>query len=665
MNYSVKGTTPLRYWILIFGWWALVCPQAQSQESPAADPRLVRAYQQCHFSRQYPPEAVKEIQDKLKNATRATEALSELAKDPRREIRLLVVLLLGELGEKDGANLLWKLLQDGAEAVRVAASGALVSLHETVPVPPDVSALRDTRPEVRRLAVATLGKIGDKNVVPLLLGALEDENEMVRQEAIRAVADRPPQEAAGKALLKRLHDPNVEVRTAAVSALRAHLTPQVIQELEAALKDPDWHVRAATILALGRRDNPILSEPDVVQAIVMALQSDEFALVRDRAADALRFVNPKLVAQSLVEVLISTNRAVRFHAVRSICHSRITDTLPLLMEHTKHPDADVREHIMDVFGAIGGANQVPKILETLDDAEPRVRLAAVRALSQLAPRENGAALAQRLSDADPHVRAAAARGLGLAGDKTQVPKLIPLLRDNLGYVRAAAAEALGKLGDRAAVGPLLELFTGQSSDGSGLGLVVDPGRGSETNRLEITVSEQRAIVARALGELRPPDAVDALIKHGLQSKDANLQRISAHALGKIGDRRAVEPLMESVRPYYETVKSAPLEEGLIIADGKSPATDPVRADVVKQALVRAEIAWALGQIGDPVAEPLLRRALDDPNSLVRDAAAEALAKIAERRERESALAQSARVAVTAPTATAPDKSRSGNAARTP
>jgi HEAT repeat protein len=53
----------------------------------------------------------------------------------------------------------------------------------------------------------------------------------------------------------------------------------------------------------------------------------------------------------------------------------------------------------------------------------------------------------------------------------------------------------------------------------------------------------------------------------------------------------------------------------------------------KESRVRASVAWALGQIADPSAQEILRRAMNDDNSLVRDAAAEALAKIAEKQER--------------------------------
>jgi HEAT repeat protein len=67
----------------------------------------------------------------------------------------------------------------------------------------------------------------------------------------------------------------------------------------------------------------------------------------------------------------------------------------------------------------------------------------------------------------------------------------------------------------------------------------------------------------------------------------------------------------------------------------------VRLRNEKESRVRASVAWALGQLGDPSALDTLKRALNDENSLVRDAAAEALAKISEKQERAAAAAGSA------------------------
>jgi len=82
-----------------------------------------------------------------------------------------------------------------------------------------------------------------------------------------------------------------------------------------------------------------------------------------------------------------------------------------------------------------------------------------------------------------------------------------------------------------------------------------------------------------LGEARSPSGVSELIA-ALQDPDGNVRRLAASALGKIGDRRAVNPLM-----------------ALLTRETKPQ----VRQSAVK----------ALGRIGDPRARPLLEKIAAD------------------------------------------------------
>lgn len=602
----------------------------------AADPKLDAAYRRSYFDQQYPPEAVREIKDKLQNAPSAVDVLVKLAKDPRAEIRTLVAVLLGELGEVESAKALWSLLQDEAESVRLAASGALVQLRNLIVIPTDPSVIKVQRPEVRRMGVATLGRVGDKSVESLLIGCLDDENELVRAETVVALS-KMKSKAIEQALLRRLQDQSVDVRWVTARALGGYVgtesDPEVISGLETLLKDPDWHVRASAIMSLGGGAIPVVKQEKLASAIVEVLGSDDFALVRDRAADVLAFAKTDKVAEALVQALTSDNRSVRFHAARAMRNGRTVAVLPLLMKHCKNPDSEVRERIMDVFGAIGGPDQLSAVSEAVNDPDSKVRLAAVAAFQELIKRGSGGSLVKKLEDEDPHVRAAAVRAIGQTGDKSAVSKLIPLLRDMDSYVRSAVAEALGKLGDRSAVPALVGLLSGEGLSGRDVeGLLISATNDLVAAKLKLTEVEQRGRAALALGELRAVEAVDSLIKYGLKSPDAELRATSAYSLGQIGDRRAVEPLQDTVRTYYATVPTD-LESGPIIDDGRAVVPDNVRKNREKEVRVRGAVVWALGQIGDSAARALLARAVGDQNSIVRDFAVEALAKIAEQEER--------------------------------
>ncbi len=65
--------------------------------------------------------------------------------------------------------------------------------------------------------------------------------------------------------------------------------------------------------------------------------------------------------------------------------------------------------------------------------------------------------------------------------------------------------------------------------------------------LENYKARKRFLICEILGEIKDPEAVPALLDH-LEDMEANpsVASAAARALGKIGDRRAVDPLMEAV-----------------------------------------------------------------------------------------------------------------------
>jgi HEAT repeat protein len=631
-------TQRLRFWLLglfsIFAWLPL--SSGQQVASPPTDPELQIAYQRLHFDRLYPPAAVSYIQSKLQTDGCVVDVLTDLAKDQRSEVRVLVATLLGELGEPEGGKVLWDLTRDETETVRTTAAGSLARLSQLTPVAISGEGLKDERADVRRLTAATLRQFADPSAASALMEAVRDPDDLVRMEAIGALA-MCGTIASIPSLAEALKDKNALVRTAAASSL-AHFDGTVsIPVLIKALDDPDFHVRATVIMSLSsaagdQKDRIAL----IVDPIAAKLQNDPYALVRDRAADALAQPDDEKAIAALVRAIVSDDREARLHAHEGIIHSRAVSALPGLTKHLHDSNRDVREKIIRIFGEIGGGEQLPAVIAALNDTDPMVRFAAVQALRRLRGDSVGEALDAKCNDTDANVRAEAARTLGILGERKALPKLVDLLRDSNGFVRAAAAEALGRLGDRSATSALIGVLTGDikqsapASDQDGLVIGTQPGPLPEIAKMKVI--EEKIIAAKALGDIRDPASVDSLIERGLKAEDAGLRAESAVSLGKIGEPRAIEPLEAAVRPYYQ---AAPADaDGITIATG--PIDEKVRLMKEKESRVRASVAWALGQIGDANAKEILTHAVNDENSLVRDAAAEALAKITEKEERVAA-----------------------------
>jgi HEAT repeat protein len=640
--------TTQRVKLLLLGLSGLIAMSypLRGQEAPTdpADPKLKIVYQHLHFDRLYPAEAVSFIQGKLQHTPRAMDALPDLAKDERSDVRSLVALLVGELGEPDGAKVLWHLTLDENEFVRTIAAGAIVRLAHFTPIVGSWEGLKDSRADVRRLTAATLGQVSDKSAGPALIEVVRDPDASVRMEAISALGVCGTS-ASIPSLVEGLRDDNVLVRTAAASSLGLFDDASSIPPLLEALNDSDWHVRAAAIKALTSVAGDIPERmAKIIDPIAARLQDDQYALVRDRAADALARPDDEKAIAALVHAIVTENREARFHAHEAIIRSRAVSALPMLSKHVHDQNRDVREKIIQIFGEIGGTDQVPYVSEALNDADPIVRLAAVQALRKLQGAGMLEALETKCNDTEPNVRAESARALGNVGDRRAVPKLVELLRDQNGFVRSATAEALGQLGDRSATLALIQVLTGEKKQpvpGSEQeGIVIGTKSDTLPDIARMKQVEEKIVATKALGDIGDPAAVDSLIEHGLKSDAPELQAEAAVSLGKIGGEKAVKPLQQTVDPYY---KSLPEDsQGYTISDTKVDETVRLRNE--KESRVRASVAWALGQLGDPSAQETLKRALNDENSLVRDAAAEALAKISEKQERAVAAAGSAPVA---------------------
>ena len=179
--------------------------------------------------------------------------------------------------------------------------------------------------------------------------------------------------------------------------------------------------------------------------------------------------------------------------------------------------------------------------------------------------------------------------------------LIKALGNKSVRVRKNRAYALGNIGDKRAVEPLIKA-------------------------LEYKDRDVRRSAIYALEKIGDKRAVEPLIK-ALEDEDEGVCRKAAIALGSIGDKRAVEPLIKALEDGVWTVRHDAAK-----ALGEIGAVEPlIKALRDNDYNVRSCAADALGEIGDKLAvEPLIKKALGDGSSFVRQRAAEALKKLGHR-----------------------------------
>jgi len=151
---------------------------------------------------------------------------------------------------------------------------------------------------------------------------------------------------------------------------------------------------------------------------------------------------------------------------------------------------------------------------------------------------------------------------------------------------------------------------------------------------DVTVAE---IAVVALGNIRTPRAIEALIAviNDLSSNYA-ARRSAADTLGKMGEVKAIEPLLIAMKDKeeYVVVKDAIVEALSKIARS---VEEPLRTKLVndlianlidKDTSTKIRMVKILGMIGDKKArEPLIKLSESDPDSNVRVAVQESLEKI--------------------------------------
>jgi HEAT repeat protein len=120
-----------------------------------------------------------------------------------------------------------------------------------------------------------------------------------------------------------------------------------------------------------------------------------------------------------------------------------------------------------------------------------------------------------------------------------------------------------------------------------------------------------------------------LLEEGLKSQHETVRRAAAQALGRLGDARAVEPLIQALVDVDEKVREAAAQAlGRL---GEISLEPLIQALVDVDADVRRAAAQALGQLGDARAVEPLIQALEDMDADVRRAAAQALGRLGDAR----------------------------------
>ena len=194
----------------------------------------------------------------------------------------------------------------------------------------------------------------------------------------------------------------------------------------------------------------------------------------------------------------------------------------------------------------------------LTDQEPNIRAAAVAAVGRGNDPRAMAALKRALAVPEPVVQLAAAKVLGLKDDSTILDELIAGLESNDVQVREGHALALAHRSELRAFDALAAQcprrnFAFRWQVGEAIGRAHN--RRFVPKMLEALREDTdwrvQEVAVVALAEMYKTVGVDPLLQ-SLKSRDKYIRKIACWHLGRIGDPRAIDPLLDDIVKKYDT-----------------------------------------------------------------------------------------------------------------
>lgn len=231
--------------------------------------------------------------------------------------------------------------------------------------------------------------------------------------------------------------------------------------------------------------------------------------------------------------------------------------------------------------------EIEKQRQRLSSSEVEERRDALMRLAALRHPDASRVAVSALNDAAAIVRAMASGAVQWLPAEEGMTVLLPLLGDRDEFVRQEAAYALGRTKSRSAVTALIERLAKDKRDGVRGAAAVALGQ----------IADEAAVVSLAQ-MLSPQTSIPGA--KARREKNVFVLRAAAVSLGQIGSRAGLPAL------------TATLEDERTTDD------------------VRREAARALGLIGDPAAEPALRKVLMAQDAYLSYTAHEALRRISRR-----------------------------------
>ena len=408
-------------------------------------------------------------------------------------------------------------LQSPDPEIRLKAVGALnVRRNQERVIEPLIRMLNDPDERVRSSAIRNLGGFKDKRAAKPVLARLGKEKGLLKMETIRAlgeISDESAFEPLVKLLESQTTSENLSYQAEAGDALAKFKDVRAFAPLFRKVRTEMGTYAERAIIAMGS---------PAVEPLCRLVEKDDY---NDRfyAMKILETIADESAVPTLISVLGIEVSGVGAMASNALAWRVGAPAIDELLKAAADGNPEKRRNAINALGQIKNERVVPALFAGLKDDNLRVRRTALEKIVKY----TGADISHLLITAfdDPELKYEAAVALGEKRDVRALPILIEGLKGTNTDISIRTLTALIGIGEPA-VDDLISVLLDKNEE------YPERETTSECRRQGMLVKPNTFVIS-CVNEPQPPTIRDP-------------RRLAAIALGSIGDRRAVEPLRQTL-----------------------------------------------------------------------------------------------------------------------